>query len=151
MAVATNMLLEEKFGILEFYHSEIEIQNDMEALERFNRGREGRNGSTVEAKLIRRPRVMQSNRSELDYWRIEKEFSYRYFQNKYRNLKLKQTEEFKQSVRIAGDINEFQIVDPLDKDADRDLADMPLQESRQVQNYDHRLLNHVKQMLVVDD
>jgi hypothetical protein len=59
-------------------------------------------------------------------------------------LKFKQTDEFKQSVRIAGDINEFLIVDPLDKNSDIDLADMPLQESRQVQNYDHRLLNHVK-------
>ncbi len=42
-------------------------------------------------------------------------------------------------------------MDPLDKNADRDLADMPLQENRMVQNYDHRLLNHIKQMLVVDD
>jgi len=92
-----------------------------------------------------------TNQSELDYWRIEKEFSYRYFLNKYRNLKFKQSDEFKQSVRMAGDINEFLIVDPLDKNADIDLDNMALQESRLVQNYDHRLLNHVKQMLVVDD
>ena len=54
-------------------------------------------------------------------------------------------------MRIAGDINEFLIVDPLDKNADRDLHEMPDQERWLVQNYDHRLLNHIKQMLVVDD
>jgi hypothetical protein len=37
--------MEERVGILEFYHSEIEDQHDKDALERFNRGREGRNGS----------------------------------------------------------------------------------------------------------
>ena len=79
MANATNLLMEERVGILDFYHNEIEDEHDREALERFNREREGRNGSRVLAKLIRRPRCPKSNRSELDYWRIEREFSFRYF------------------------------------------------------------------------
>jgi hypothetical protein len=47
MANATNLLMEERVGILDFYHNEIEDEHDREALERFNREREGRNVSRV--------------------------------------------------------------------------------------------------------
>ncbi len=67
--------------------------------------------------MIKRPRYQHSERSELHYWHIEKELSYRYFATKSRLLKIKNIGSFRQNMRECGDINRFEVIDPLGKNA----------------------------------
>ena len=78
--------------------------------------------------MIKRPRYHNSQRSELDYWQIEKELSYRYFNNHKRMVAIKNLEPYRQSVRVCGDINRFDVLDPLDKNAYNELNMVPLSE-----------------------